>query len=686
MEDRLYQSLFDRSSDPMLLIKDDHFVACNQAVIRLLGYQDRQQVLDCHPSELSPERQPDGSCSIEKAEQMMQLARSNGDHRFEWVHRSSDGEDLPVEVLLTQISHQNEPVFHVVLRDLRERVMKLKQLALSRTFFDNTSDAILITDQSTRIIDVNPTFCQISGYSREEAIGRKSGFMKSGRHQAGFYQNMWNSLEQQGYWEGEVWDRNKDGRIYPKYLKIEAITNDYGDVENYIGVFTDISKQKAYEQELHQLLFYDPLTQLPNRRLLLERIEQQLRIRPDITTRMALIAIDIDNFKQINDTQGHLIGDELITEVAKRIHRAVSEVDTFARMGGDEFMMLTDRNCKEQQLSQLIEQILATVQQPFRIQGNSVDISLSLGISLFPKDGVNGQSLIAQADMALQRAKQHGGNQCQFYARELGERIKQISLLEQGIKTGLAEDRFVAYFQPKLDLASGRIRSFEALARWDDPDHGLVSPASFIPIAEKSTLICQITERILAQACNLIAQHPQLGEVMVSVNICAQQLHDPNLYQVIISAIEKAGIKPQQLELEVTESTLMEDFVQANKTLTRLRQLGVSIALDDFGTGYSSLNYLKRFPLDLLKIDKSFIQDIDNPDSVQDRSIVRAIIEMAQSLGLKVVAEGVERPQQLAWLQQIGCNLVQGYHIAAPMPAAEAIDFVVQRQCQNTLH
>ncbi|MEH6650022.1 MAG: EAL domain-containing protein [Motiliproteus sp.] len=676
VSDELSLSLLEASSDSMLLIKDDRFIDCNRAALAMLGYEHKDTLLSMRPCAISPSTQADGQCSNVKAKAMIALANSKGFHRFEWLHQRATGEKFPVEVVLTQVIRQGQALLHVALIDISEHETRLRRLALSKVYFDNTSDAIVVADQYTQIIDVNPAFSKITGYSRREAVGQKSGFMGSGRHGADFYREMWKQLIDRGYWEGEVWDRHKNGNIFPKYLKISSVNNRYGLVENFIGIFSDISEQKKHEEEIRRSVFFDPLTQLPNRRLFIERIEHLTQQYGRKAGPIGVLAIDIDNFKLINDTQGHSVGDQLLVRVAQRLEKQVRKSDTLARMGGDDFMILLENCGSVEAISHAAQKITESVGRPVWINGQEVFTSISTGISLFPKDSLRADELISQADMAMYKAKRHGGDRVEFYARELGERLARFSKIEDGIKRGLKRSEFVAHFQPKIDLRSSTISSCEALARWNDPVNGVVSPAEFIPVAEKSTLIEEITQQMLLQACQLLQQLPADSNFSVSVNLSAVDLQNRELDRQITRLLQQHALEPCQLELEVTESMMMIEMDLAIEMLGKLRLLGVKVSLDDFGTGYSSLSYLKKFPIDTLKIDRSFIKDIDGNTGSPDRTIVKSIITMAKALGIQVVAEGVETPEQVAFLRAVGCDFVQGFYFAKPMPEQQLIAFL----------
>jgi len=632
-----YKRLFELSGDAMLLLDHKRIVDCNTATLKMLGFQEKEQLFSLHPSDLSPKLQADGRHSKEKSIEMIDKALEYGSLRFIWTHLRANGEEFPAEVLLTSIADKGKPLLHVTWRDLSEQRKNLQDLVLAKNVVENTSEGILITDKSSVIVDVNKAFCEITGYRKGEAIGKKSGFMKSERHSEEFYQALWEKLVKTGYWEGEIWDRHKSGYVYPKFLKINAIKDPYGMTEHYVGIFSDISEQKQNEQALQQLAFYDPLTDLANRRLFTDRLEQNIHLCARSNKRLAVFAIDLDKFKSINDAQGHLKGDQVLLAVAGRLQEHCSrKSDTIARMGGDEFMIIYQDIDSEKDVSHYAETLLESLRMSFDFGNQHVDLTGSLGISLYPKDAKNTQELISHSDIAMYQAKQKGGDRIEFYAQEVKDRLFQSIALEKEIKTSLEKNEFIPFYQPKVDIASGQVVGMEALARWKHAERGLISPAEFIPLAEESDLIIQISQQLLAQVCHLIKlpQFSRQEPYHIAINISARQLRSRGLFEDILDTIRTFEIDPQQIELEVTESMVMENMDIAIASLKLFRSVGMKIALDNFGTGYSSLSYLKTFPIDILKIDRSFIKDLSDKPDASDNMIVQAILTMAKSLGL----------------------------------------------------
>ena len=674
----LYKSLFDGSPDAMLLIEDNLFVACNDATLKMLQLSAESDLFAMHPSKLSPEYQPCGLLSVDKAEQMMAIAYEQGNHRFEWIHTGKNKRPFRVEVLLTRLSVQNHNLIHVVWRDISTIYEKYHQLEISKIFYDSVTDAIMITDENARIIEVNSAFEHITGYSFKESVGQSAGFMKSGKHSADFYRKMWQAISISGQWKGTLYDRHKEGHIYKKFIKIQAVKNEHGVVENYIAVFSEASQQAHYEKRLRKLAYYDSLTDLPNRRLILKSLNQKVALASQQT--FALFFIDIDNFKRINDTYGHYVGDEILKEVKARLLPLLSKGDLLGRMSGDEFILVANYHTNDSILAKKAEQILAVFTKPVAVANHQIDIALSVGISRFPAHGKTLKDILINADVAMYQAKSLQGCQYYIYEQALGDAYRKAGILTKEITKALNSRQFVPHFQPKMDLKTNNYCGAEVLARWFDETGNQVPTSEFIPCAENSGQIKAISELVMLKAANLIVDHQSINLQRVSVNISGAQLSSKRLYDELLSIIHQTNVPYQLIELEVTESQLIENFDTAKEALTQLRKLGIKVALDDFGTGYSSFSYLKQFPIDTIKIDKCFIDDIvcEADESNESFVIVKGIIQLAHALGLEVVAEGIETPDQMTTLAAIGCDKIQGYYYAKPMDFESFIGFVSQ--------
>jgi diguanylate cyclase (GGDEF)-like protein/PAS domain S-box-containing protein len=664
-----YRVLFEHSADAMLIIDGGRFIDCNEAALRMLGYAVRADLFATHPSQLSPPFQPDGGSSYGKANEMIAIAMERGSHRFEWIHRKRDGTDFPVEVLLTPIPAGGRLLLHVVWRDITQRKQSEEQLRLAKYVTDSTSEGIIVTDMDLRIIEVNPAYCDLLGYDRDEVLGRNAGFAKSGRHDEVFYQRIWESLNQAGKWQGEIWDRKKTGEVFPIYLRLNTIFDATGRPCYYTGLFSDITHQKRTEEQLEELAFNDALTGLPNRALFHQRLKQELKRCQRHENKLALLFIDLDRFKNINDSLGHTHGDALLIEVGDRIRQAVRSVDTVARMGGDEFTVILLDLIDEYTVTDVATKILAKVIRPVWIDRHEIIPHLSIGISLYPRDGESVDDLTRHADMAMYHAKSEGGDRFHFFQEEMNRESGRRLALENEMSIGLNSGQFVPYFQPVYELDSGLLVGMEALVRWQHPERGLIMPDEFIPLAEETGLIIRLGHGVLQQACRQVKQWMEAysRELYLAVNLSARQFHSNDLIEQVRRILNESRFPPGCLTLEITESMMMGRIERTLNQLTQLRAAGLNLAIDDFGTGYSSLSYLQRFPVNALKIDRSFIRDILTDRN--SRAIVRAIISMARAMELDVIAEGVENTDQLAFLKELKCQKAQGYLFSRPLPA-----------------
>lgn len=673
MDLSLYRVLFENSAQAMLVLENNVFVACNRAAMDLLKVDRKSKVRRLHPASLSPPVQPDGVMSEVKAEHMITLACERGRHTFEWVHRNANGLDFTVEVELTTLEYRSRKLILVRWRDLAERDEAYKQLQFCRALFQGVTDAVVVADENNRIVDVNAAFTSLTGYERIEALGQPSGFMKSGRHPKPFYQRMWHMLNQDGGWEGEVWDRHKNGHVYPKSLKINVIRNLQGDIRHYIAIFRDSSQQKEHERKLQELAYYDPLTKLANRRLLMERLEQRLLANDRDHSRTALLSIDVDEFKSVNDTYGHPVGDELLVEIARRLSSVIRACDTLGRMSGDEFLVISDVSRHEDDIAVLAEKLVAEIERPFHISGKQLGSSLSIGIAFYPRDADSSSELISHADMAMYQAKrQKEGSYC-FYDQSIGDYHHLKLDLAKGMKEAILSESFTAYFQPIVNLSNHSVYAYEALARWFDPERGSVNPEEFILLAEETGMIQSLSEQVFRRCCEFLRHMGDAAEFKLALNLSAQQLKSRTLVEWLKGLSEEQGVSLSRFKVELTESTLISSLDLVTHNLRALKALGVDIVLDDFGTGYSSLTHLKSFPIDCIKIDKSFVRDLTECQTSDNYLIVKAIIKMAQSLRLRVVAEGVETESQLDLLQRLGCDQAQGYFFSRPKPWEECI-------------
>jgi diguanylate cyclase (GGDEF)-like protein/PAS domain S-box-containing protein len=528
---------------------------------------------------------------------------------------------------------------------------------------------VLICDADSRIVAVNPAFCEITGYQPPEVLGENPRLLASGRQDAELYRAMWREIGRRGRWHGEIWNCRKDGSIYPEWLSITALRDPQERITHYIGIFSDISRHKADQARIHFLAYYDPLTHLPNRSLLAERFDLAAALARRHGRQLALMFIDLDRFKQVNDTLGHVLGDNLLRAVARRFGACIRSSDTLARLGGDEFIVLLADLHQADEAALVARKCVDALTAPIELSSHELRITPSIGIAVYPQDGETLDDLIKSADTAMYEAKDGGRNTYRYYTGDMNARLCERAQLEKDLRVGIDRGEFVLHFQPQIEIASGRILALEALVRWQHPQRGLIAPDRFIPVAEETGLIVALGEWILGAACrqNALWQKAGLPAVRVAVNLSGEQLRRDGLYSAVTAALSAGEMAPQQLELELTESLLIHDIERNLRLLADLKALGVHLAVDDFGTGYSSLSYLKRFPVDRLKIDRSFVRDL--VADAEDRAIAATVIAMGHRLGLRVVAEGVETHQQLEFLRREGCDEGQGFLFSRPVPA-----------------
>jgi diguanylate cyclase (GGDEF)-like protein/PAS domain S-box-containing protein len=568
-------------------------------------------------------------------------------------------------LLLRRISN---PVFEKIQAQNRELMKMQESLQLSDRVIRNSGEAIMITKANGEIIDINDSFTRITGYAREEALGKNPSFTKSDRHGREFYAQMWRQSSEEGEWRGEVWDLRKDGSIYPKSLTINAVKDEHGEVSHYIGIFSDITQNKLIEQQLQKMAFYDELTGLPNRTLCKERLDHEIKVAHRRDEKLAVLFLDLDHFKYVNDTLGHSSGDLLLVEAARRIRNCIRESDTVARLGGDEFMVVLTNIVSSKMVERIADCIIKAIAEKFVLHNHEVDIGVSIGISLYPDNGAHYDELTKNADAAMYRAKEAGRNTFMFFTKEIQVAMMARLKLEKELREAIASGAFKLHYQPRIDLYTGQIVGVEALLRWPRGD-GMMMPADFIPLAEETGLIIPLGEWVLHQACHQTMLWREAGytPLLMAVNLSTKQFDQCDIVTRIETVLRDTGLPADSLELEVTEGMVMRDPDRAVVTLRRLCKLGVNIAVDDFGTGYSSLSYLKRFPIHALKIDHSFVRELGN--NRDDEAIVSAIISMANTLELRVVAEGVESVEQLEFLRRDGCDEVQGALFSRPLSA-----------------
>lgn len=553
--------------------------------------------------------------------------------------------------------------------DITERKLLEEQLALAAMVYENTSEGVIIADPRGIIVDVNKGFERITGYEKSEVIGKAASLLNSDNHSESFYQSFWETLNQNGHWQGEIVHRRKDGTALPEWLTASAVYDHNHAIRNFVAIFTDITVLKKSEAKLDHIAHHDSLTGLPNRLLLQARLGRALVHANRNQQKLALMFLDVDRFKNVNDSLGHNEGDKLLKEVANRLKHSVRDEDTVARLGGDEFVVLLESLHDAGAAAQVADKILKEIRQPFNLGGKQFYTSASIGISIYPEDGTSPSDIMRNADTAMYQVKQRGRDGYSFYAKHLTTAAMRKAEMEAELHKAITGEELLLLFQPQIDLNTEQLVGVEALVRWMHPVKKMIAPDLFIPLAEESKLIIKLGEWVLNSACLQIRQWQQMGlsPVPVAINVSGVELYNQSFADSFREIMATHGISPQLIKVEVTENHMLEDMDSAIQQLNKLRELGIKIAIDDFGTGYSSLAYLKKLPIHQLKIDRSFIKDI--PDDVNDMAITRAVIAMGATLGMEIIAEGVETREQQKFLQEHNCSLGQGYLFARPLDA-----------------
>ncbi|MHB8454810.1 MAG: sensor domain-containing protein [Acidiferrobacterales bacterium] len=665
--------ILDDSSNEIYVFSADslHFIQVNKGARQNLGYT-LEELKALTPLDLKPEITRQGLETI-----MAPLRRGERNNvTFETMHQRKDGSRYPVEVRLQLSQDETPPVFFAIIADINDRRQAEAQMHQLSKAVEQTDDVVIITDLHGIIQYVNTAYERTTGYSRQEVLGFNANVVKSGEHNPDFYQHLWQTILAGRVFHGVMVNRKKDGSLYHEEKTITPLKDTDGTIVRFVSTGKDISARRLAEQQLHHLAHYDSLTGLPNRVLLQDRLQQAMLEADRLERLVAVMFLDLDRFKTINDTLGHDIGDALLRKVAERFAACLRPGDTVSRLGGDEFTIVLANVAHVDDVTGVVQKILDQLRSPFRIGGRDLFISPSIGITLYPLDEQNISNLLRNADIAMYGAKELGGNTFQFYTPELNVRAARRLDLETGLRRALELQELVLHYQPLVDMRTGQIRGMEALLRWQHPEYGLIPPLDFIPLAEDTGLIIPIGEWVLKTACTQVKIWHDAGfpALRVSVNLSSKQLRDKNLIAAVKQALAQSGIEASCLDLELTESVLMHDMDLASTILTELKSIGASFSLDDFGTGYSSLSYLKRFPIDCLKIDRTFVRDIIREPVTA--GLVKAIIAMAKVLHIQVIAEGVETYEQLDFLRLNACDIAQGYLCSPPVPAAKFTDLL----------
>ncbi|MDD5296780.1 MAG: EAL domain-containing protein [Rhodocyclaceae bacterium] len=643
------------------------FVEFNEAFRNICGYS-AEELKSLDYWTLTPRKY-----EADEARQLESLERSGRYGPYEKEYVRKDGSRVPLRLngmLIT--GNDGRKYIWSIVENIADRRRTEEDLRIAATAFE-AQVGIIVTDPEGVILRVNRAFTEDTGYSAEEAIGQTPRLLKSGRHDTAFYAAMWDSIQHKGGWQGEIWDRRKSGEIYPKWMTITAVKGDDGTTKDYVCTQSDITDRKAKEDEIRHLAFYDPLTHLPNRRLLRDRLHHALAASHRSRKQGALLFIDLDNFKTLNDTLGHDKGDLLLQQVGQRLASCVREEDTVARLGGDEFVVMLESlshksNEAAAQAEMVGEKILATLNQNYLLDGHDYRSTPSIGVTLFGNQHESMEELLKQADLAMYQAKAAGRNALRFFDPEMQSAVTARVALEADLRQAVREGQFLLYYQAQVEERE-RLTGAEVLVRWRHPQRGMVFPGDFIALAEETGLILPLGLWVLEMACAQLAAwalSPDTTRLTLAVNVSAHQLRQPNFVEQVLAVLESSGADPEKLKLELTESELMDNVEDTIAKMTALKDRGVGFALDDFGTGYSSLAYLKRLPLEKLKIDRSFVMDVltDPNDAV----IATTIVALARSLGLEVIAEGVETEEQRTFLAQNGCHAYQGYLFSRPLP------------------
>ncbi len=645
---------------------EGNILEVNDAWLNLLGFR-REEVIGRFIGDFMT----DASIKALQNElpKFQQQGKVDGLH-FHFLHRDGTRRLLMVNGQIARDRGGNFLRTHCILTDLTERLQSAEQLRLAAAVFEQSAEGIIIFDATHNVLMVNQAYVKMTGYAAAELIGKPPPVMDTGCNDASFMRAMWESVGMHGSWHGELWNRRKDGDLYPELASVSRVHDEDGKVSHYIAIVTDISAHKANEAHIHRLAHFDALTGLPNRSLLADRVGQALSRVERNAESLALIFMDIDRFKNVNDSLGHRIGDELLIQVAGRLRHVLRDEDTVSRLGGDEFILVLP-STRAEGAAHVAEKVLKALSAPYHIEHHELNVTASLGIALYPGDGNNYDALSMCADAAMYRAKQGGRNTFRFFTREMQERSDRTLQLENALRRALEMDQLELHYQPQVSLVDGRVIGVEALLRWTHPELGRVSPADFVPIAEESGLILPIGEWVLRMAiCQMqLWQDAGLPPMVMAVNLSAVQFRQSRLPALVSQMLEEFGLPPECLELELTEGVAMDNPLGAIAVMNDLHDRGVHMSIDDFGTGYSSLSYLKRFKVCKLKIDQSFVRDLSTDP--EDAAIVEAIIGLSRSLGLKTIAEGVETAEQLAFLRDRGCDEAQGYQIGRPMLAED---------------
>ncbi len=598
----------------------------------------------------------------------------------EFINRRKDGSIFYEKASIVPILIENEPVKYLAIKlDITKYIKQKEELKLSDIAFNNIQEGILICDKDKYVITSNKAFESISGYTKEDLVGRKPNLFKSGHHNRVFYKQMRLSLKEKGFWKGKVYDKKKNGEVIPIWLNISSIKNENGEIVKYIAVHTSLKEIIETQEKADFLAYHDSLTKLPNRVKLEEDLEYSINIASRNNLNLFVLFIDLDRFKIINDTLGHGVGDTLLKVISKRIKNILRGSDLVARMGGDEFIVVLDSSRNKNSAGYVCQKILDVVQEPIVIDEDTLNTSASIGVSMYPDDGMDITTLIKNADTAMYHAKKLGKNNYQYYDKQLSIDVHEQLKIEQALKDVITNNELYLMYQPQYVLKDSKVVAFEALVRWDHPVLGVISPDKFIPIAEDTGTIIEIGKYIFDIACKDFVEFKKINNNLsyIAINISSVQFRDKNFVKDVVNIIEKYNLKSSEVELEVTERYIME-FSQNNmNTINKLKELGFRFSIDDFGTGYSSMSYLTKLPIDVIKVDKAFVDG--TPYDNNNVQISKAIIALSKSLGYRVIAEGIETIEQEEYLRSLNCEMGQGYFFSKPLLFDDVIKLIEKK-------
>lgn len=659
------------SVDDYIFCKDMNlrYISCNKSFEGILGLSE-QEIVGKNDFELFGEK---------KGQAISELDKEVIERKELVISESSivtfDGRLVHYENYKTPLVDDSGNIAGIVTvaRDKTHYIEAEKQRILAQSVFENTSEGIVITDKNNKIISVNPAFSKISGYTKEEAIGSSPALLKSDIHDEEFYKNMWDEISNNGIWSGEIWNKNKYGKLYPEMLTITTVKDKKGEFLHYVAVFSDISSLKLAERKLEHMAHYDYLTNLPNRILLEDRLKHSIKRSKRYKFEIAMFFVDLDFFKEVNDAYGHSIGDEILKQVADRLKKTLREDDTIARIGGDEFVIVVEDYENEDSLRKIANKILDVFSEPFKTKFHIFSFSSSIGIATYPKDGEDIEILLKNADAAMYEAKAQGRNTYCFYETEITNSLFERILLVNDLRRAMKTDEISLHYQPQINMQNNKIVGMEALVRWKHPNLGWLSPDKFIKVAEDTRLIVPLGKILLEIACKQIQSWLDSGffkeNWKMAINISAVQFFYDDFFITLKNILDKHNINPDKIEIEITETYIMQNPKKSILLLKKLRDYGISISLDDFGMGYSSLSYLKKFPIDSIKIDRSFVKD--TPGDLDDVAITKAIIALGKNMGLSIIAEGVEEPFHKEFLLEHGCVKAQGFLFSKALKATD---------------